>query len=191
MEIGAETSFTPRITRQERTLSSANTAKAKGKAREQPPVLPFNYAGESWDLAPQEYRVFQDCDKREGEEHVHACFSPLKNGRRVDSQDLLTVNARGGAPLQQRQRHCGKSLSQAEDDASGEETGDRVSSRSRKKRAHTVTSDLPPELLQPANKWKCEIMPALFLWVAAQKDIWNIPVKELVDALTTICRTRI
>lgn len=82
----AETSFTPRITRQERTLSSANTAKAKGKAREQPPVLPFNYAGESWDLAPQEYRVFQDCDKREGEEHVHACFSPLKNGRRVDSQ---------------------------------------------------------------------------------------------------------
>lgn len=109
----------------------------------------------------------------------------------IEEQDLLTVNARGGAPLQQRQRHCGKSLSQAEDDASGEETGDRVSSRSRKKRAHTVTSDLPPELLQPANKWKCEIMPALFLWVAAQKDIWNIPVKELVDALTTICRTRI
>lgn len=187
---------------------SANAATAqggKGKARERHVSPQLDYTGESEDIPPrQKCSLFSDRDEREGEEHVHACFSPPKHGRREDSQvsniivivlfftfgevqDLLTVNTGDDAPFQHHHHvrsQVDKPLRQLEDYNSSEE----VSSKPTRKRIRPVTSNLPLELLQPANRWKHDIMPALFLWVAARKDVWNIPVKELVDALTTICR---
>ncbi|EKM74192.1 hypothetical protein AGABI1DRAFT_95807, partial [Agaricus bisporus var. burnettii JB137-S8] len=191
-EFGADPSFTPRIT-------NTNAKSGKGKARERHPPPQFDHTGEPWEVPPQEIEgsVFLEHDEREGDEHVHACFSPLKHGRRVDSQDLLAVSSGNGAAYQQH-RHVRSNLSnpvgQVGDgisDEENEEMSDKFPSKPRRKRARPVTSDLPSELLQPANTWKDEIMPALFLWVAARKDVWNIPVKELVDALTAICRARV